>query len=185
MAVHFDLNLIVVAEETFTPAELKQVNDSADIMKTIFATHGPVIGAVHRFKIDLRAAGANAIVRGVADAMALADRFAVRNNDALDVFVVKRIFDPKADGYSPAPGACGKNKAKGRLRAPVVSLNGSTANSGNTFAHEVGHFLGLPHCEKDESLCGPANFMRAQSGTNTGVTPAQAVKMITHCQVTL
>ncbi|MFJ8085695.1 hypothetical protein ACIQ6Y_34600 [Streptomyces sp. NPDC096205] len=185
MAVHFDINLIVVAEETFTAAELKQVNDSVDIMKTIFATHGPVVGAVNRFKIDLAVAGANAVIRGAADAMALADRFAVRSNDALDVFVVKRILHPTDVGYSPSPGACGKNKAKGRLRAPVVALDGSAADSGNTFAHEVGHFLGLPHCEKDESLCGPANFMRAQSGTNTGITPAQAVKMITHCQVTL
>ncbi|MFD8544456.1 hypothetical protein [Streptomyces sp. NPDC059649] len=185
MAVHFDINLIVVSADIFTPAELKQVNDSVDIMKNIFATHGPVIGTVNRFKIEHRVAGVDAIIFNSADAMALADRFAVSSNDALDVFVVKRIFDPTADGYSPVPGACGKKRARGRLRAPVVSLNGGMANSGNTFAHEVGHFLGLPHCEKDESLCGPANFMRAQSGANTGVTPAQAVKMITHCQVTL
>ncbi|WP_328876371.1 hypothetical protein OHT76_43570 [Streptomyces sp. NBC_00287] len=185
MAVHFDINVITVAEDTFTPAELKQVNDSVDIMRTVFATHGPVIATVHRFKIDLSVAGANAVIRGAADAIALADRFAVRGNEALDVFVVKSVLHPTDVGYSPAPGKCGKNKAKGRLRAPVVSLDGSTADSGNTFAHEVGHFLGLPHCERDESLCGPANFMRAQSGTNTGVTPAQAVKMITHCQVVL
>ncbi|MGC0334610.1 hypothetical protein RKD23_007600 [Streptomyces sp. SAI-170] len=185
MAVHLDINLIVVARDVFTPAELKQVDDSVDIMKAIFATHGPVIGTVNRFHIDARVAGVDAILLGAGDAMALADRFAVSSNDALDVFVVKRIFHPKDVGYSPVPGACGKKTVKGRLRAPVVSIAGSTADSGNTFAHEVGHFLGLPHCEKDESLCGPANFMRAASGTNTGVTPAQAVTMIRHCQVTL
>lgn len=73
------------------------------------------------------------------------------------------------------------------LRTPVVALSGDKFNSGNTFAHEVGHFLGLPHAEDDGSLVGSgfveANFMKAQSGSNTQMTQAQSQKMRTHSSI--
>ncbi|MEU5262932.1 M12 family metallo-peptidase [Amycolatopsis sp. NPDC021455] len=182
MAPHVDLNVIAVGEDRFAPGKSQQLTDSLAIMTGIFAVHGPVIGTIRRFRIKSADAGALTTVRSLADAQALADRWGVAN-DALDFFVVAVMSDPKADGWSPVGGSCTKRRTKG-LRAPVVSLNGTTANSGNTFAHELGHFLGLPHCEADTSLCtDPVNFIKASSNSNTSVTQAQAVRMRGHCQV--
>ncbi|MGH3875873.1 MAG: M12 family metallo-peptidase [Actinophytocola sp.] len=182
MAPHLDLNVIVVGEDRFTPAQATQVNDSLTVMTGIFAARGPVIGTVNRFRITFADAGTLTIIRSLGDAQALADRWSVKN-DALDLFVVAVMSDPKADGWSPVGGPCDKRRTKG-LRSPVVSLNGNAANSGNTFAHEVGHFLGLPHCEKDTSLCNdPVNFMKASSNSNTSVTQPQADRMRGHCSI--
>lgn len=184
MAQHFDVNVIVVGADRFTPAQLLQVDQSVQIMQAIYAVHGPQVGTVGRFTISSAAAGSLVVIRSESDARALADKWAVRN-DALDLFVVPVIVaGARADGWSPVGGRCEKNRTKG-LRSAVVSLNGDAANSGNTFAHEVGHFLGLQHCEKDATFCSgdPANFMKSQSNSNTGMTIAQANKMKLHCLI--
>ncbi|SDT83318.1 hypothetical protein SAMN05216371_8138 [Streptomyces sp. TLI_053] len=180
MAPHLDLNVIVVGRDGFTPDKLQQVEDSLAIMKGIFATHGPEIGTVLRFHIDVRDAGHLVVIRSRSDVTELTNRWAVPNA-ALDLFVVDQIT-AEFSGTSPLPGRCPKRATKGK-RAPVVSLRGDKAFSGNTFAHEVAHCLGLKHCELIPSICGPANFMATDPGANTGVTEAQATRMKTHCFV--
>jgi hypothetical protein len=61
----------------------------------------------------------------------------------------------------------------------VVSLNGDYANSGNTFAHELGHYLGLNH------IADPANFIgnNGSSNSNTDILAWQGDIMKTHCFV--
>jgi hypothetical protein len=184
VAPHFDVNVIVVGEDGFTPAKLQQVTQSIQIMQTIYAALGPQVGTIKRFKISTAAAGSLVTIRSQSDARALADKWSVKDS-ALDLFVVHTIVSsPKpADGWSPIGGKCDKNRTKG-LRSPVVSLNGDAANSGNTFAHEVGHFLGLPHCEDDATLCtDPVNFIKSQSNSNTSMTAAQSDRMKLHCLI--
>jgi len=181
---HFDVNVIVVGKDGFSAAKLQQVADSIQIMQNIFAPLGPQVGTVKRFSINTAAAGALVTIRSLADAQALADKWSVKDS-ALDLFVVPTIAaSGNADGWSPVAGKCDKARTKG-LRSPVVSLNGNAANSGNTFAHEVGHFLSLPHCEDDATLCSDSvNFIKRQSNSNTSVTSAQSTRMMTHCLIT-
>jgi Metallo-peptidase family M12B Reprolysin-like len=181
---HFDVNVIVVGKDSMSAAKIQQVADSIQIMVSIYAAQGPQVGTVKRFKITTAAAGALVTITSLSDAQALADQWGVKDA-ALDLFVVPTIVaSANADGWSPVGGKCDKNRTKG-LRSPVVSLNGSTANSGNTFAHEVGHFLGLPHCEDDAALCSdPVNFIKRQSNSNTSMTAAQSARMMTHCLIT-
>ncbi|MBP0455120.1 hypothetical protein J5Y04_37230 [Kitasatospora sp. RG8] len=186
MAPHFDVNVIIVGQDTFTPAKVQQVNDAVGVMKVIFAALGPEVGTVRNFNIPSAAAGRLTVIRSHADAIALANGWSVKN-DALDLFVVRLITGPTFVGLSPQPGDCRKNKTKApALRAPVVTIQEEfTDQSGNTFAHEVGHFLGLPHCAVNPSLCAgaPSDFMDAVSASNTGVTAAQAALMKRHCLV--
>jgi hypothetical protein len=184
MAAHFDLNVIVVGADKFTPAQQQQVNDSIQVMRSIYAPLGPTVGTVSRFSISAANSRGLHIIVHVADAEKLADLFSVKSNEAIDLFVVANLV--LADGWSPRPGKCPKLIRK-NLRSPVVSLNGTSANSGNSFAHEIGHFLGLPHAEDDSSLVGPSlvasNFMRHDSGTNTSMTQAQSDRMRSHCTI--
>jgi hypothetical protein len=184
MAAHFDVNVILVGSDKFAAAQVQQVNDSIQVMTAIYAPLGPTVGTVNHFFITAANARGLTTIIDVADAEKLADLFAVSTNDAIDLFVVANLI--LADGWSPRPGKCPK-KIRKNLRSPVVSLNGTAANSGNSFAHEIGHFLGLPHAEDDASLVGAAlvssNFMRHDSGTNTSMTQAQSDRMRTHCAI--
>lgn len=184
MAAHFDVNVILVGADKFTPAQHQQVNDSIQVMTSIYAPLGPTVGILSKFAISTANSRGLHIVIDAADAEKLADLFSVKTNEAIDLFVVANLV--LADGWSPRPGKCPKLIRKG-MRSPVVSLNGTAANSGNTLAHEVGHFLGLPHAEDDPSLVGPSlvasNFMRHDSGTNTSMTQAQSDRMRSHCTV--
>jgi hypothetical protein len=185
MTPHFDVNVITVGMDKFTPEKLVQVDAAVAIMKGVFATFGPEVGTVRKFRIPFRDVGVLAVIRNEEDARELTNLWSVKN-DALDLFVVPVIASWKFAGLSPSPGDCSKKRVKAdRLRAPVVSIEQLTAESGSTFAHEVGHFLGLKHCENDPSLCvGTSNnFMMAASSANTGITAAQADLMKTHCLV--
>jgi hypothetical protein len=65
------------------------------------------------------------------------------------------------------------------MTGSVVSLNGSTANAGNTFAHELGHYMGLDH------IADTGNFIgnNGSSDSNTGIEVWQYKKMRDHCAV--
>lgn len=184
MAPHFDLNVIVVGNDKFAAAQKQQVNDSITLMTAIFAPLGPTVGVVSRYVVNSADSKGLHIIRSFADAQSLAELWAVPN-DAIDLFVVAHILT-KEYGWSPVKAQCPKGKEK-ILRAPVVSIDGDTFTSGNTFAHEIGHYLGLPHAEKDPSLVGAAsiadNFINANSGANTQVTQAQSNRMRQHCSI--
>jgi hypothetical protein len=184
MAAHFDVNVILVGSDYFSAAQRQQVNDALTVMTSIFAPLGPTVGTIGRFEIGAADSKGLYILLDEADANSLTDHWAV-NNDAIDMFVV--MHWGTASGMSPRPGKCPKLTRK-ILRSPVVSLDGVTKEfNGNTFAHEIGHFLGLPHAERDTSLVGPAlvaaNFMKEDPGSNTEVTLAQAEKMKSHCSI--
>jgi hypothetical protein len=82
-----------------------------------------------------------------------------------------------ADGWSALNGPCDKS-AKG-MTGTVVSLNGPTANSGNTFAHEIGHYLGLNHIADTDNFIGN----NGPSDSNTGIFSWQGDIMAKHCFV--
>ncbi|KJS61912.1 zinc-dependent metalloprotease family protein [Streptomyces rubellomurinus] len=185
MAPHFDVNVIVVGRDKFSPEKLAQVDGSVAIMKAIFATFGPEVGTVRMYHLSSAQAGRLAIIRNYADAKTLTNLWSVKN-DGIDLFVVRQITDPHFTGLSPIGADCSKNRVKGdNPRAPVVAMQELTAETGNAFAHEIGHFLGLRHCEDDPPSCaGTANdFMFASPGPFGGITAAQAAKMKTHCAV--
>lgn len=174
------VNLTLVGVEGFTPADRAAVDDAVRIMRIIMLGAGIHL-AIDRFKMSTAQVGRLVTITSNADARALTHK-AAGPDGGIDMFVVKQMTG--ADGWSPVGGPCDKTR-KGMTGA-VVSLNGDAANRGNTFAHELGHYLGLEHA----SCSDPAfndNFIRGgkcSSGANTVVTSAQAAIMVTHCAVT-
>ena len=169
-----DVNLIAVGRDNFSNANVDQMLNSLTGARQIYAQVGLNIGTVRRFRIEASQAGALEIVDSLAEADQLTDDWTVGNN-ALDVFVVRSMNG--ADGWSAVGGSCDKN-SKG-MTGSVVSLNGSLANSGNTFAHEMGHYLGLDHIAAADNFIGN----NGASNSHTNVFEWQGDTMKRHCFV--
>ena len=169
-----EVNVIRVGSDNFTAADLQETNDALTGAAAIFAQVGLELRVVGRFIITAAQAGANEVIDSEAEASDLTSDWTVQN-DALDLFVV-RVMNG-ADGWSAVNGSCDKN-SKG-MTGSVVSLNGPLANSANTFAHEIGHYLGLSHIPDN------GNFIGNNGGSNsfTGIFDWQGDTMKRHCFV--
>ena len=168
------LNLILVGAESFTAADLAKTNAALEIMRGIYAQVGLGIVPVSWWDIPNADAGAYPIIDSEAEASDLTEDFSIANG-FLDVFVVRAMNG--ADGWSAVDGGCDKD-GKG-MTGSVVSLNGTVANAGNTFAHEVGHYLGLDH------IPDVGNFIGGNGGSDswTGIFGWQGDTMKQHCFV--
>jgi hypothetical protein len=168
------INIIKVGSEDFTPADNQKVLDSLRITREIYEQVDFTLGAVDFWIIRNADAGNYRVINSESEAEDLTQDWTVRN-DKLDVFVVRAMIG--ADGWSAINGPCDKN-AKG-FNGAVVSLNGSTANAGNTFAHEMGHYLGLEHVADENNFIGNDGA----SDSNTGIEVWQYKTMRNHCSV--
>jgi hypothetical protein len=171
-----DVNLIAVGEDNFSNVNIDQMLNSLTVSRQIYAQVGFNIGMVRRYRIEASEAGALEIIDSLAEADQLTDDWTVPNS-ALDVFVVRSMNG--ADGWSAVRGSCDKNSDG--MTGSVVSLNGDLANSGNTFAHEMGHYLGLDHIADADNFIGN----NGSSNSNTNILAWQGDKMKGHCFVFL
>jgi Metallo-peptidase family M12 len=167
-----DVNLIAVGRDNFTNANIDQMLNSLTGTRQIYAQVGLNIGVVRRFRIEANQAGALEIIDSLSEADQLTDDWTVDNN-AMDVFVVRSMNG--ADGWSAVNGSCDKNSIG--MTGSVVSLNGSLANSANTFAHEMGHYLGLDHIADADNFIGN----NGGSNSNTNILDWQGTTMKRHC----
>jgi hypothetical protein len=148
------------------------------------------VGRVLHFEIDNAEADGFAVIADTDEAADLWRSFFV-DNDGIDAFVVRSISGFL--GLSPSPGDCDKgSRDDGLLGGGVDSTDEGISR---TFAHEVGHFLGLPHNHNDlpagpcpTSTAGQNNLM-AQTGcalnlrTSVLLTNTQGSIMDDHCSI--
>jgi hypothetical protein len=170
-----DVNVILVGSDLFDAANRTETDDAIVIARNIFLNVRLDLQVRGRFVISSADAGANLTIDSLAEATDLTGDWTV-GNDALDLFVV-RVMNG-ADGWSAVNGSCNKN-SKG-MTGSVVSLNGDSANSGNTFAHEIGHYLGLQHIPDAGNFIGN----NGNSDSSTGIEDWQGDVMKRHCFVT-
>lgn len=171
-----DVSPILVAVENFTAADRNETQEAIQIAREIYAQVGLGIRKLNWQQISAGAAGAYATIDSGGEAHDLTDDWN-GPGDALDLFVV-RVMNGGADGWSAVGGPCDKDD-KDEMTGSVVSLNGSAANSGNTFAHEMGHYLGLDH------IADTGNFIGGDGGSDswTGIHAWQGETMKRHCLV--
>ena len=168
-----NLNIIRVGSENFTSADETTISNAIATMRTIYATVGFTIPTVENWVISLAQANGRDVIDDNGEAETLTDEWSVPNR-SVDVFAVKLYVGPVA-GLSPRPGPCNKD-AKG-MDGAVIELSGSL--TGVILAHEVGHYLGLPHTDSDST-----NLMFPSVPNGGLLTPGQGDTMVRHCFVT-
>lgn len=171
-----NINMILVGDDDFDWDDWRKTQYAIQFMREIYANVNLGVRKIRWQVIHSANAGAFATINSSAEAHDLTDDWNGPNGNHLDVFVVRSMTH--ADGVSAVEGPCSKDD-KDEMTGSVVSLNGSDDNAGNTFAHEIAHYLSLEHVADVNNFIGNDGA----SNANTGVFNWQGNDMKNHCYV--
>ena len=152
---HFHINVHRVGfDELFHEEE--EANDKLDfaILRAheIFHEAGLEIGRIVRLVIPSNEAEGLDDLANESDADKLISGFQFKENDGIDVFVVRNISATFV-GLSPQPGPCKPSRDAGFIGGEIGRDKQEVAR---TLAHELGHFLGLDHNHEDDGIDCPS-----------------------------
>jgi hypothetical protein len=186
---HFHLNVITVGSDQFTDADHIEIDYSIFKLRNVYRPVGLGVGRIRHWVVSTAQANGLDSPTTQGDLEDLTGDWTVPN-DGIDMFIPHNMAIPSNGGMilglSPVDGPCDKN-AKG-MTGPTCGLWGSEQTA-RTFAHELGHYLGLSHNHGDAcptTTAGQNNLM-AQSRcalstrNSTVLTGSQGTNMSDHC----
>ena len=188
---HVHLNVISVGLDTLDATGQRDADNKIDYAihrtRTIYATVSLGVGRVEHYAISAADSAGRDDLGSEGEADDLSDEWSVPN-DGIDAFVVRNISDTDFVGISPRPGDCDKGDKDDGLVAGEIN-RGAEAFS-RTFAHEIGHYLNLPHNHGDDcpDTTAEQNNLMAQTRcaisarTSVLLTGAQGTTMRGRCQ---
>ncbi len=169
-----NINVILVGDDDFDWDDWRKTQYAIQFMRAIYANVDLGVRKIRWQAIHSADAGAFITINSSAEAHDLTDDWNGPNGNYLDVFVVRLMTH--ADGVSAVDGPCSKDD-KDEMTGSVVSLNGSDDNAGNTFAHEIAHYLGLQHVDDVNNFIGN----NGASNAHVGISSWQGDVMKRHC----
>ncbi len=158
---HLHLNVIRVGIDNFTSGEIEKIDYAVYRTRKIYQTVSLGVGRVQHWDVSSADADGKDDLGSEDEAEDLTHDWTVPNN-GVDVFVVENISDTDFVGISPVEGPCDKDDKdmNGMIGGEV---NRDSNGFARTFAHELGHYLGLEHNHDDDecpsSSSGRANLM--------------------------
>jgi hypothetical protein len=190
---HIHVNAIRVGFDGIPAGDLDQAEEKLDYaIYKIHNVYRPVslgIGRVTHWVISTAEADGADDLGSEDEADELSDDWSVPG-DGIDVFVVRNISDSDFVGISPVDGDCDKDSKDDGLVGGEIGRDFDPV--ARTFAHEIGHFLGLEHNHDDDecptTTAGKNNLM-AQTKCAISVrdsvllTGGQGSTMRDHCSV--
>lgn len=191
---HLHLNAIRVGFDLIAAGSLDQAEEKLDYaiykIRNVYRQVSLGVGRVEHYVITSGEADGADDLGSEDEADELSDDWSVQNN-GVDVFVVRNISDSDFVGISPVGGSCDKSSKDDGLIGGEI--NRDFDPFARTFAHEIGHFLGLSHNHGGDSDCpsttaGQNNLM-AQTRCAISVrdsvllTSGQGNTMRRHCSV--
>jgi hypothetical protein len=142
---HIHLNIIRVGIDSFTAAEVNRIDYAIYRTRKIYRTVRLGVGRVEHWDITVADANGQDDLGSEDEAEDLTHDWTVPNN-ALDVFMVANISDPDFVGISAINGPCDKDDEDADMNGVVGGEVNRAANAvARSFAHEIGHYLGLKH----------------------------------------
>ena len=180
----FNLNIIAVGRDQFTDGDYMQLDYALFKLRNIYDQVGLGVGRVEHRGVDTVDANGLDTPTTTNDLEQLTRDWTIPNH-AIDMFVPHN-FAVTAEGQpiagrAPVLGPCDKDGDK--MSGSTCGLWGSEQTA-RTFAHELGHYLGLEHRndEPDNLMCqsSKANNIR----TSVVLTAAQGEYISLHCFVT-
>lgn len=189
---HIHVNVIRVGFDALSAADRATAFEKLDYaiyrIRNIYRPVRLGVGRIEHFLIDTADANGRDDLGSEDEADELSDEWTVPGN-AIDAFVVRNISDGDFVGISPVGGSCDKDGKDDGLVAGEIGRG--FEGFSRTFAHEIGHFLGLEHNHGDDcpsTTAGQNNLMaqtRCAISTRTSVllTGSQGSTMRDHCSV--
>lgn len=180
----FNLSIFLVGHEPdyagwFTQEEAGQCQHAIDVMRGLYALVGLGVRKLYWRYIPVDEATGYFSVNA-AEATDLTEQFS-GPNDGIDVFYVNVVSD--AGGWSNESGPCDKD-AKGRTGAVIEIVTpvspGNNDFAGILLAHEVGHYLGLPHADDITNIMGDdsdGDGIGSINSTSVKLTASQGTTM--------
>ncbi len=187
---HVHVNVIRVGFDLLSDSGLSDAFEKIDYAiyrtRNIYRPVNLTVGRVEHYFIDSADANGRDNIGSEDEANALWEEWTVHNN-GVDAFVVRTISTDDFIGLSPVGGNCDKDEKDDALLAGEI--NREPEGFSRTFAHELGHFLGLPHTHGEDcpSSTSARNNLMAQTRcapTLRGavlLTSSQGSTMRGHC----
>ena len=194
---HVHLNVIRVGFDALPaadqPGAFERLDYAIHRTRRIYRQVPLGVGRVLHWRIDQADANGRDDIGSEDEADALSDEWSVPNS-GVDVFVVRNISSSKFIGISPVDGSCDKDSKDDGLIGGEIGR--AAEGFARTFAHEVGHFLGLEHPfnhDHDDGDCNGStsnrNRLMAQTRCaidirdSTNISSGQRSDMRDHCAV--
>jgi hypothetical protein len=179
----FNLNVITVGRDQFTDSDNMELDYAIFKLRNIYDQVGLGVGRVEHRGVDTIDANGLDMPTTEDDLEQVTHDWTVPNF-AIDIFIPHNMSVPSNGGtilgLSPVGGPCDKD-AKG-MNGATCGLFGREQTA-RSFAHELGHYLGLEHRndDRDNLMCQSS---RANSIRNSvQLTSGQGTTMQRHCFV--